>query len=74
MFHEFSQNSIINTISQDHFFLGYGDIDIASNNNLNVLGSMLSSVNGNVTLAAANDIKIEAGTNTLLICQPFFGH
>ena len=59
------KNTTETSLSKASNFVGYGDIDIASNNNLNVLGSMLSSVNGNVTLAAANDIKIEAGTNTL---------
>jgi filamentous hemagglutinin len=59
------KNTTETSLSKASNFIGYGDIDIASNNNLNVIGSMLSSVNGNVTLAAANDIKIEAGTNTL---------
>jgi filamentous hemagglutinin len=59
------KNTTETSLSKASNFIGYGDIDIASNNNLNVLGSMLSSVNGNVTLAADNDIKIEAGTNTL---------
>ena len=59
------KNTTETSLSKASNFIGYGDIDIASNNNLNVLGSMLASVNGNVTLAAANDIKIEAGTNTI---------
>ena len=39
--------------------------DIGSNNNLNILGSLLASVNGNVVLSANKDINIEAGTNTI---------
>jgi len=59
------KNTTETSLSRASNFIGYGDIDIASGNNLNILGSLLASVNGNVTLNAANDIKIEAGTNTL---------
>ncbi|NDB60597.1 hypothetical protein EB001_19440, partial [bacterium] len=59
------KNTTETSLSKASNFTSYGDIDIASNNNVNVLGSMLASRNGNVSLAAANDIKIEAGTNTL---------
>lgn len=59
------KNTTNTSLSQGSSFVGYGDIDIASNNNVNVVGSILSSVNGNTSLSAAKDIKIEAGTNTL---------
>jgi len=59
------KNTESSSISHASNFLTYGDVNIASGNDLNVLGSMLASVNGNVTLSAVNDIKIEAGTNTL---------
>jgi len=59
------KNTQESSLSHASNFIGYGDINITSNNDLNVLGSMLASVNGNVTLSAVNDIKIEAGTNTL---------
>ncbi len=59
------KNTTETSLSKASNFIGYGDIDIASGNNLNILGSMLASVNGNVTLSAVKDIKIEAGANTL---------
>ncbi len=59
------KNTTDTSISKGSSFIGYGDINIASNNNANIIGSMLSSINGNVALNAAKDINIEAGTNTL---------
>ena len=59
------KNTSETSISQASNFIGYGDIDIAANNDLKILGSLLTSTNGNVTLSGNNDIKIEAGNNTL---------
>ena len=59
------KNTTETSLSRGSSFVGYGDIDIASGNDLNILGSMLASVNGDVALGAANNIKIEAGTNTV---------
>jgi adhesin HecA-like repeat protein len=59
------KNTAETSLSKVSNFTSYTDINITSNNNINLLGSMLDSVNGNITLDAANDINIEAGVNTL---------
>jgi filamentous hemagglutinin len=59
------KNTTEYSISKASNFVGYGDIDIGSANDLNILGSVLASANEDISLSARNDIKIEAGTNTL---------
>jgi hypothetical protein len=59
------KNSNTTSIAQASNFITYGDVDINSNKDINILGSMLTSVSGNTTLTAKNNINIEAATNTI---------